>query len=112
MPASATTPTITTAGPASWPTGEPPAPAPWPQRPSRRIRATSGAQRGDNARVRMRVIRSTYRGAAEWRAQRRALLEAGSEEHGGPPLEPAVVVSGPAEHAQGAGVLIEAVGLD
>ena len=27
-------------------------------------------------------------------------------------MEPAVVVSGPAEHAQGAGVLIEAVGPD
>jgi len=29
-----------------------------------------------------------------------------------PPLEPAVVVSGPGEHTEGAGVLVEAVGPD
>lgn len=66
----------------------------------------------------MRVVRSTYGGAAEWRAQRQALREAQSA--GGaapgavglPLLEPAVVVSGPGEHADGAGVLIEAVGPD
>jgi len=66
----------------------------------------------------MRVIRSTYRGAAEWRAQRQALQEAraaGGAAPGAvglPPLESAVVVSGPGEHADGAGVLIEAVGPD
>lgn len=66
----------------------------------------------------MRVIRSTYRGAAEWRAQRQALREAWSADGetrgtaGLPALEPAVVVSGPGEHANGAGVLIEAVGPD
>ncbi len=66
----------------------------------------------------MRVIRGTYRGAAEWQAQRRALREAraaggaASGAVGLPPLEPAVVVSGPGEHADGAGVLIEAVGPD
>jgi hypothetical protein len=60
----------------------------------------------------MRVLRSTYRGAAEWRVRRRALQAAGSAEHGLPPLEPAVVVSEPYEHTQGAGVLSEAVGPD
>jgi hypothetical protein len=72
----------------------------------------------------MRVIRSTYRGAAEWLAQRRALQEAraaGSAAAetvglpglpGLPALEPAVVVSGSGEHAAGAGVLVEAVGPD
>jgi hypothetical protein len=58
----------------------------------------------------MRVIRSTYRGAAEWWAQRAALQRAPSAAV--PPLEPAVVVSQPEEHAHGPGVLIEAVGPD
>lgn len=61
----------------------------------------------------MRVIRGSYRGVAEWRAQRRALEEArsgaASELRA---LEPAVVVSGPDEHAEGVGVLVEAVGPD
>jgi len=65
----------------------------------------------------MRVIRSSYRGAAEWRAQRRALQEARRVEPdtdvaGLPPLEPAVVVNGPGDHAEGGGVLVEAVGPD
>ena len=63
----------------------------------------------------MRVIRSTYRGATEWLAQReaaRALDGTTAEAAGLPPLEPAVVVSGPDEHAEGAGVLVEAVGSD
>ncbi len=66
----------------------------------------------------MRVIRSTYRGAAEWLAQREAVRAARAvdgttaEARGLPPLEPAVVVSGPDEHAEGAGVLVEAVGPD
>jgi len=66
----------------------------------------------------MRVIRSTYRGAGEWRAQRevvrvaRAVEGTTGEARGLPPLEPAVVVSGPDEHAEGAGVLVEAVGPD
>ena len=74
----------------------------------------------------MRVIRSTYRGAAEWLAQRevvrvaqrevvrvaRAVEGTTGEARGLPPLEPAVVVSGPDEHAEGAGVLVEAVGSD
>ncbi len=66
----------------------------------------------------MRVIRSTYRGAAEWLAQRevvraaRAVDGTTGEARGLPPLEPAVVVSGPDEHAAGAGVLVEAVGSD
>ena len=66
----------------------------------------------------MRVIRSTYRGAAEWLAQREAVRAARAvdgttgEARGLPPLEPAVVVSGPDEHAAGAGVLVEAVGPD
>jgi len=61
----------------------------------------------------MRVIRSTYDGVAEWQAQRRALEEtraAGTGLHV-PVLEPAVVVSGPGEHAEGASVLVEVVGL-
>ena len=66
----------------------------------------------------MRVIRSTYRGAAEWLAQREAVRAARAvdgttgEARGLPPLEPAVVVSGQDEHAEGAGVLVEAVGPD
>jgi len=66
----------------------------------------------------MRVIRSTYRGAAEWLAQREAVRAARAvdgttaEAMGLPPLEPAVVVSGPNEHAASAGVLVEAVGPD
>ncbi len=66
----------------------------------------------------MRVIRSTYRGAAEWLAQQEAVRAARAvdgttgEARGLPPLEPAVVVSGPDEHAAGAGVLVEAVGSD
>jgi len=63
----------------------------------------------------MRVIRSTYRGAAEWLAQREAAraVDGTTAGAGGlPPLEPAVVVSGPDEHATGAGVLVEAVGPD
>ena len=66
----------------------------------------------------MRVIRSTYRGAAEWLAQRevvrtaRAVEGTTAEAMGLPVLEPAVVVSGPDEHAEGAGVLVEAVGPD
>ncbi len=65
----------------------------------------------------MRVIRGTYRGAVEWQTQRRALQEArapgmGLGVPGVPALEPAVVVSGPGEHAAGAGVLVEAVGPD
>ncbi len=66
----------------------------------------------------MRVIRSTYRGAAEWLAQRevvraaRAVDGTTGEARGLPPLEPAVVVSGQDEHAEGAGVLVEAVGPD
>jgi len=66
----------------------------------------------------MRVIRSTYRGAAEWLAQREAVRAARAMEgtaaaaRGLPALEPAVVVSGPDEHTEGAGVLVEAVGPD
>jgi hypothetical protein len=66
----------------------------------------------------MRVIRSRYRGAVEWHAQRAAVREAravegpAAEAMGVPALEPAVVVSGPGEHAAGAGVLVEAVGPD
>jgi len=66
----------------------------------------------------MRVIRSTYRGAAEWLAQREVVRAARAMEGttagamGLPPLEPAVVVSGPDAHAEGPGVLIEAVGSD
>ncbi len=63
----------------------------------------------------MRVIQSTYRGAAEWLAQREAAraVDGTTAGAGGlPPLEPAVVVSGPDEHATGAGVLVEAVGPD
>lgn len=64
----------------------------------------------------MRVIRGSYRGAAEWRAQRRAVREARAAGTGTgagvPDLEPAVVVSGPGEHAEGEGVLVEAVGPD
>ncbi len=66
----------------------------------------------------MRVIRSTYRGAAEWLAQRevvraaRAVDGTTAEAKGLLPLEAAVVVSGPDEHAEGAGVLVEAVGSD
>ena len=58
----------------------------------------------------MRAIRSTYRGAAEWRAQRAALQQAPSAAVA--PLESAVVVSRPEEHTHGPGVLIEAVGPD
>ncbi len=64
----------------------------------------------------MRVIRSTYRGAAEWLAQREAVRAARAVDgttgkaRGLPPLEPAVVVSGPDAHAAGAGTLVEAVG--
>jgi len=74
--------------------------------------------REDGMRSHMRVIRSTYRGAAEWHAQRAAVREArtvegpAAEARGLPALEPAVVVSGPDEHAAGAGVLVEAVGPD
>jgi len=66
----------------------------------------------------MRVIRSTYRGAAEWLAQREAVWAARAvdgttaEARGLPALEPAVVVSEPGEHAEGAGTLVEAVGSD
>ena len=66
----------------------------------------------------MRVIRSTYRGAAEWLAQREAVREAramegaAAEARGLPALEPAVVVSEPGEHAEGAGTLVETVGPD
>jgi len=66
----------------------------------------------------MRVIRSTYRGAAEWLAQRevvraaRAVDGTAAAARGLPALEPAVVVSEPDEHAEGAGVLVEAVGPD
>jgi hypothetical protein len=63
----------------------------------------------------MRVIRSTYRGAAEWLAQREAARDAegtAAEARGLPALEPAVVVSGPDEHAEGASTLVEAVGPD
>jgi len=66
----------------------------------------------------MRVIRSTYRGAAEWLAQREAVRAARAldgttgEARGLPSLEPAVVVSGPDEHTEGVGVLVEAVGPD
>jgi len=64
----------------------------------------------------MRVIRGTYRGAAEWRDQRRAVREAASRTDGAAPppgaLEPAVVVSEPDEHGEGVGVLVEAVGPD
>ncbi len=66
----------------------------------------------------MRVIRSTYRGAAEWLAQREVVRAARAVEGttgkvmGLPPLEPAVVVSGSDAHAAGAGVLVEAVGSD
>lgn len=71
----------------------------------------------DGARASMRVIRSTYGDAAEWRTQRRALEEAraAGAAAGGPhlaELEPAVVVSGPEDHAEGPGVLVEAVGPD
>jgi len=66
----------------------------------------------------MRVIRSTYRGTSEWLAQRevvraaRAVDGTTGEARGLPPLEPAVLVSGPDEHAEGAGVLVEAVWSD
>ena len=61
----------------------------------------------------MRVIRGTYRGAAEWRDQRRAVQEAASRADGAAPaLEPAVVVSRPDEQGEGVGVLVEAVGPD
>ncbi len=68
----------------------------------------------------MRVIRGAYEDAVAWRAHRRTLEEAraakaGAGEPGGPSdpaLEPAVVVSDPGDHAEGAGVLIEAVGPD
>ncbi len=66
----------------------------------------------------MRVIRSTYRGAAEWLAQwevvraARAVDGTAAAARGLPALEPAVVVSEPDEHAEGAGVLVEAVGPD
>jgi len=60
----------------------------------------------------MRVIRGTYRGAAEWWAQRRAVREALAVGLAAPELEPTVVVSGPDAHAEGTGVLVEAVGPD
>jgi len=68
----------------------------------------------------MRVIRGAYEDAVAWRAHRRALEDtraarAGAGELGGPgdpALEPAVVVSDPGDHAEGAGVLVEAVGPD
>jgi len=66
----------------------------------------------------MRVIRSTYRGAAEWLAHRevvraaRAVDDTTGDATGLPSLEPAVVVRGQDEHAEGAGTLVEAVGPD
>jgi hypothetical protein len=60
----------------------------------------------------MRVIRGTYGDAVAWRAQRRALEDTRAAGLDRPVVEPAVVVSGPDEHAEGAGVLVEAVGPD
>lgn len=60
----------------------------------------------------MRVIRGTYGDAVAWRAQRRALEDTWAAGPDRPAVEPAVVVSGPDEHADGAGVLVEAVGPD
>jgi len=60
----------------------------------------------------MRVIRGIYGDAVAWRAQRRALEDTWAAGPDRPAVEPAVVVSGPDEHADGAGVLVEAVGPD
>lgn len=60
----------------------------------------------------MRVIRSSYRDAAAWWTQRRALQEATAGGASAPELESAVVVRGPEEHSAGRGVLVEAVVAD
>jgi len=63
----------------------------------------------------MRVIRGTYGDAVAWRLRRHVAQEARDAGHGMSDravLEPAVVVSGPDEHADGTGVLVEAVGPD
>ena len=60
----------------------------------------------------MRVIRTSFPGAAEWQVQRAAVHAAHAVGAPIPDLEPAVVVGDPSEYPEGRGIPVEAVGAD